>query len=173
MAWGSNFLSMDVILDLSAVLTEQRLIQWSPFKTLSVTSLASTGMVWFLSAFWMCLTKPEDRKHPNPAREKASKRHEIREREQTVPTFACGDSSASVHCGFHGVVPYHHPPKTTYQLLARVKPTANLQQFTRCFPKKKVERCVVSLVVWRLVTDFDVACRVVSIPLVANADYRG
>ena len=100
---------------------------------------------WFLSAFGCLLTKPEDRKHPNLARETASKRREVREREQTIPTFACGDSSASVHCGFHGVVPYHHPPKTTYQLLARVKPTANLQQFTRCFPKKKVERCGSSL----------------------------
>jgi len=72
-------------------------------------------------------------------------------RAEDIPALPCVPSST--HCGYSGVVEYHHPPRTTYQEAARVKPTKNLQHFTRTFVWKKIGR-------------------VLSIPLKANADYR-
>jgi DNA (cytosine-5)-methyltransferase 1 len=60
-----------------------------------------------------------------------------------MKTFACKDSSAFVHCGFTSrdeEVEYHHEPRTTYQVKAREAGTTDLQQYTRCFDKSKVDR---------------------------------
>lgn len=100
-----------------------------------------------------------DWKHPNLANLSLFGRREIHERQRTMPSLVCKDSSVNVHCGYHGTpgpdkdFDYHHEPRTGYQKIARNKITSDLQHFTRCFPKKSIER-------------------VVSIPLRANADYR-
>lgn len=57
-------------------------------------------------------------------------------------------------CGLSGPeVPYEHEPQTTFQLWCRKKATRDLQQYTRTYEPKKVER-------------------VVEIPLRDDADYR-
>ncbi|KAF9469568.1 S-adenosyl-L-methionine-dependent methyltransferase [Collybia nuda] len=93
-----------------------------------------------------------DWKNPNLDCEPPDKQREIRERARIVPTLEC--NYRSPHCGFQGVVEYQYAAKTTYQVAARAKPTTDLQHFTKCLLPKRVER-------------------VVSIPLSANADYRG
>ncbi|RDB29208.1 DNA (cytosine-5)-methyltransferase 3 [Hypsizygus marmoreus] len=93
-----------------------------------------------------------DWKHPKLQNESAAKQREFRDREREIPALPCKYNTP--HCGYEGKnVPYHHAPRTSYQLAARAKPTADIQHFTRCLLPKKVER-------------------VVSIPLAANADYR-
>ncbi|KAF8079195.1 S-adenosyl-L-methionine-dependent methyltransferase [Lyophyllum atratum] len=93
-----------------------------------------------------------DWSYPKPYRQSQAKQSDMRIRGQTIRAVKCEVSKAN--CGFSGPdVGYHHAPKTTFQEAARVKPTKDLQHFTRTFAWKKVER-------------------VVSIPLKANADYR-
>lgn len=60
-----------------------------------------------------------------------------------VPSFICDKTlGPHWHCGYQGQTPYFHEPETSYQLQARIRSTDDLQQYTRCFQKKKVERCV-------------------------------
>ncbi|KAF5385343.1 hypothetical protein D9615_001032 [Tricholomella constricta] len=92
-----------------------------------------------------------DWKHPKAYNLSAAKQREMRQRGWEIPALPC--NSSSTHCGYSDEKEYHHEPKTTYQAVARVKPTKNLQQFTRTFAPKRVERLV-------------------SVPLKANADYR-
>ncbi|KAK2464749.1 hypothetical protein APHAL10511_003167 [Amanita phalloides] len=93
-----------------------------------------------------------DWKHPRSQSLSPEKRAALLERERSIPAFVCDDKSA--RCGYTQRRPnYHHEPRTRFQAVARRKPTADLQQFTKCLQPKRVER-------------------VVSIPLKPNADYR-
>lgn len=55
-----------------------------------------------------------------------------------VPQKMC--DPAVKHCGYSGVVQYHHEVKTSYQAAARLKGAKNLQHFTRTFKPEKVNR---------------------------------
>ena len=139
--------------------------------TPSVTCLGLTGAIGTFM-LWPNRLNQFHRKHPKPSRESAAKQREIRERAREVPALDCKTSSA--HCGYEGDVEYHHPPRTTYQLAARIKDTQDLQHFTKCLLPKKVERCVhISKLPSRTSIQISaVRPSVVSIPLAANADYR-
>lgn len=82
------------------------------------------------------------RRNPNPRGGSAAKRvenAEIAARQAAgIPSFKCDNARA--RCGFEGVEPYHHAPKTTYQQRARRNASQDLQQFTRPFLEKKVAR---------------------------------
>ena len=46
-------------------------------------------------------------------------------------------------CGFSGPnVPYEHEPRTRFQMRCRSRPTRDIQQYTRTYDPKKVERQV-------------------------------
>jgi DNA (cytosine-5)-methyltransferase 1 len=46
-------------------------------------------------------------------------------------------------CGYHGPdVPYEHEPHTTFQTRCRSRPTRDIQQYTRTYDPRKVERQV-------------------------------
>lgn len=93
-----------------------------------------------------------DWKHPDPKSATASLRALIARRaREGIPAFAC--ERDKTHCGFEGVVPYRHEPRSSFQREARERPTENLQHFTRCLLPKTVER-------------------VVTIPLQPGADFR-
>jgi DNA (cytosine-5)-methyltransferase 1 len=110
------------------------------------------------------------RKHLNLKRESAQQQCEIRKREAKIHTIEC--KSSSPYCGFQGVVEYEHEARTTYQAAARARPTKDLQHFTKCLPPKKVERLVNCYHKYCISTQI-LLYSVVSIPLSANADYRG
>lgn len=77
-------------------------------------------------------------------------------------------------CGFHGPdVPYEHEPRTRFQLRCRSRPTQDIQQYTRTYDPKKVERQVLHVVNNRsgMLNPFH-ELRVVEIPIEADADYR-
>lgn len=93
-----------------------------------------------------------DWKHPMSYGQSYKEQLAMRNRRaENISALPCVPSST--YCGYSGVVEYHHPSRTTYQEAARVKPTKNLQHFTRTFEWQKIRR-------------------VLSIPLRANADYR-
>ena len=78
------------------------------------------------------------RKHPRPERESAVKRQERRDRTREIPSLECKTSEP--YCGFRGQIGYYHEPRTTYQQQARLVPTEDLQQYTKCLVPNKVER---------------------------------
>jgi len=92
-----------------------------------------------------------DWKHPRPERDSAAKKRERRERAREIPSLECKTSEP--YSGFRGQIGYYHEPRTTYQQQARLVPTQDLQQYTKCLVPEKVER-------------------VLHIPLKAGADYR-
>ncbi|KAJ7922796.1 hypothetical protein B0H13DRAFT_1865409 [Mycena leptocephala] len=95
---------------------------------------------------------PFDWKHPDPKSASTSLRQLQRERNHKgIPVYKCEREKA--HCGYEGVVPYKHEPRTSFQRQARERPTGDLQHFTRCLLPKTVER-------------------VVTIPLQSGADFR-
>ncbi|KAF8559884.1 S-adenosyl-L-methionine-dependent methyltransferase [Imleria badia] len=77
-------------------------------------------------------------------------------------------------CGYQGPdVPYEHDPRTTFQKKCRSRPTRNIQQYTRTYEPKKVERQV--LQAWTLVhttESFLHELRIIKIPIEPGADYR-
>ncbi|KAJ3509389.1 hypothetical protein NLJ89_g5249 [Agrocybe chaxingu] len=91
-----------------------------------------------------------DWNHPRPDREPLDKREKRQRRAATIPSFKC--KVAEQHCGFKGRIGYYSEPKTTFQHMARLNPTSDIQHYTKCLILKKVER-------------------IVSIPLKTGADY--
>ncbi|KAG9313921.1 S-adenosyl-L-methionine-dependent methyltransferase [Chiua virens] len=83
-------------------------------------------------------------KHPNKVLSRRQmEEHRVKE---------CRDKDA--WCGYDGSdVEYEHEPCTTFQARCRIRPTRDIQQYTRTYDAKKVER-------------------VVEIPVKADADYR-
>ncbi|TFK17694.1 S-adenosyl-L-methionine-dependent methyltransferase [Coprinopsis marcescibilis] len=68
----------------------------------------------------------------NPARDALNRKE--------FPELEC--SVLDRFCGFKGTKQYHHAPTTRYQLEARIKPTSNLQHFTRVFDARKVRKVI-------------------------------
>jgi len=80
----------------------------------------------------------EFREHPNPRFENQTKREERRKRAETIPSIKC--SKSEPYCGFRGLIGYKDEPKTTYQYYARLEPTVDIQQYTKCLLPQKVVR---------------------------------
>jgi len=83
------------------------------------------------------------RKNPGHHWGSADQQQASRDREKTIPALTC--KQPAPYCGYEGVVPYYHEAKTTYQVRSRKADTCNLQHYTRCLIKAKVERCYESL----------------------------
>jgi len=135
----------------------------------SVISLVSTGTPFANAPLHHLLMLPLNRKNPKQHRESVAKQRENRERERSIPALLCKQTLA--HCGYEGVVRYHHEPKTTYQVRARLEPTEDLQHYTKCLLPKKVERYEMTIIIFEIIWTDDLN-RVVTIPLNPNSDYR-
>ena len=111
-----------------------------PFVTIESAIGDLPRFDWYLLIAYLCLFIPQTlfRKHPRPERDSAAKKRERRDRAKEIPSLECKTSEA--YCGFRGQIGYYHEPRTTYQQQARLVPTQDLQQYTKCLVQSKVER---------------------------------
>ena len=96
-----------------------------------------------------------------------------------VQSFAVGWKSArdaaSAKCGVSGAPQYHTNPRSRFQLESRKREAKDIQHFTKVLKPSKVKRYANTvLIVGFYETDLRLSSlRTVSIPLTANANYRG
>ncbi|EEB96813.1 hypothetical protein MPER_03983, partial [Moniliophthora perniciosa FA553] len=97
------------------------------------SSVSINDAIWDLPRF--------DWKHPEPFKLEDSMRLYFRTRrtEDKIPAIACPVAHTKCELKTHD---YHCRPRTRYQKIARVRPTGNLQQFTRTWKTHKVMKTI-------------------------------